>query len=213
MSESHTLKGLCLQENYHPSKSRTLVRQVRGPQDASCHGMLMHVHLYVSQKLLAVERLVVVPVATGGCKAVRLRVRVTVPLAAVWQQCAAPLPSGKLCTPSALRDCCWVRPVAEVEAASSMPESSTPVDTAVESSSSSSAASARDGVMLVALDTRILRVEARSSGREIGRQNIMGLQQEKWSAEPLQFPVALAPPPPPLLNSHQSVLSLLTAHR
>lgn len=185
------------------------MRQVRRPQDATHTGMLVHVHLHVSQKILTVEQLVVVPVATGGCKAVRLRVRAVVPLAPVWWQCAAHLPGGKLRAPSALRDCCWAGPQVDTGTAPSTPQSSTAVDAvAAETGSSHSGGSVGVGVMLVALDTKILRVEAHSNAREWGRQNVMGLQQEKWRAEPLELPVALAPPPPPQSNAHQSTLSL-----
>lgn len=177
---------LGVQEGFHPDKSSATVQHMSSAHHPAPRGVLMHVRLHVSQQSLAIERYVIAHSTGGACKAVRLKVRIVAPLAPLWRQCVAPQSQGKPVTPSAVLDCCWVRGATAPQAPGESDEDAT----------QAAAAAPRGDGMLVALNTRILKLEPVSGSSQRGRQDLMGVQKEKWRARVLDLPVTIVPPPP-----------------
>ena len=158
-----------------------------GAQQPTPRGVLMHVRLHVSQQSIAVERYVIVHSAGGPCKAVRVKVRVVAQLGALWRQCAAPHPHGKAVAPSAVLDSCWVRSGASTGVAPPEPQ---------DPGAAAAAESTHAEGLLVALDTKILKLEPFVGASHPGRPDLMGTRTEQWRALVLDLPVTIVPPPP-----------------
>ncbi len=192
-----------VQEQYQAGKSRTLVRAVRAAGDAAPRDLLTHVRLHVGRQTLVVERYLLGASDGAPVKALKGRIRVEVPLANVWHTCSATAANGASVAPGALQDCAWAAPA--VPPAALVRERSGALRQANSADANTlhpgDGGEATGGAMLVALDTKILRIApATGRGTSAGglrlREDLMGVKRERWAAEVLDLPVTVAAPLP-----------------
>jgi hypothetical protein len=181
-----------------------VVRAVRSARDAAPRDLLAHVRLHVGRQALVVERYLLGPAGDAPVRALRGRVRVEVQLAAVWPECSAVV-AGARVPPSALQDCAWAAPAVAPAGASAAPASGAERAGEVAAgvgtlADAGDGGEASGGAMLVALDTKVLRIAPAAGSGGPGRaarlqEDLMGVRKERWTAEALQLPVAVAVAP------------------